>query len=263
MRVPVQGSEDKAADAEQPKPADRQQDPPLGQLPQDAEDEQLPPENDQAEDEQLPADDDQAEDDTVAPEDEIVSICARILAESGAYSVLHPGCGTGRHARYLAAAGFLVTAFDLAALSVRLVAARSAPEELSIRYLVADPSLPAPDIGQFDGLFAPNILHLFQYRQRRRILHLLTRNIRSGGVGVVTVVSNRDERYAQGREVERDTFEVFPGQAMHFYSEDELYYELDRHFRVAVIEDVIEVETDHLGIRREYAMLLACGIKRE
>ncbi len=256
MRVPVQGPADEPADTKQPEPADRRQDPPLGQPPERAEDEQLPAEKD-------PTEDPQVEADTVLPEDEILAACATILAESGAYSVLHPGCGTGRCARYLAAAGFLVTAFDIAQLSVRVAAARCVPEDLPIRYLVADPSLPAPDIGQFDGLFAPNILHLFQHPQRRRILRLLTRNLRPGGVGIITVISNRDQRYAQGREIERDTFEAFPGQLMHFYSEDELHYELDRYFRVSIIEEVTEVETDHLGNKFEYSMLLACGIKRD
>ncbi len=197
------------------------------------------------------------------PEDEVLAVVARVLARAGAYSILHPGCGTGRYSRFLAAAGFSVTAFDLMALAVRMAATRDVAADLAIRYLVDDPSLPTRDMGRFDGVFAPNILHLFEFRERQRVLRLLSKHLRPGGVAIVTVLSAHDERYGHGREIEPDTFEVLPGQLMHFYSEDELHYELQGHFHVALIEPATEVETDHLGTRREYAVLLACGVKRD
>ncbi len=197
------------------------------------------------------------------PEDEVLAAVTRVLTQAGAYSVLHPGCGTGRYSRYLAAAGFSVTAFDLMGLAVRMAATRDLRSDLTIRYLVDDPSLPTRDMGKFDGVFAPNILHLFAFRERQRVLRLLTKHLRPGGVAVVTVLSVHDERYGRGREVEPDTFELLPGQLMHFYSEDELHYELEHHFHVALIESATETETDHFGIKREYAVLLACGLKRD
>ncbi len=203
-----------------------------------------------------------AQQQTAELEDEILAAAQRILGQAGAYSILHPACGNGRYARHLAAAGFSVTAFDLLTLMVRGAATRAVSSNLTIRYLVDDPSLPARDMGEFDGVFAPDIIHLFEAHQRQRIIRLLCKRLRPGGVAIVTVLSDRDARYGRGREIEPGTFEVGPGLIMHFYSEEELHYELERYFQVSAIEAVTEVDTDHLGTKREYSVLLACGTKR-
>jgi SAM-dependent methyltransferase len=205
----------------------------------------------------------QARDDMAEPDgvDDLLAMVTRLLTQAGAYSVLHPGCGCGRYGRHLARAGFLVTAFDLTTVAVRAAASRNAVPDATIRYLVGDPSLPSRDIGQYDGLFAPNILHLFLTPDRHRLLRMLGRHLRLGGLAVITALSVNDARYGQGREVEHNTFEILPGQYIHFYSEEELHVELARHLRLSVIEPAIEIEVDHLGNRREYSVLLACGVK--
>lgn len=208
-------------------------------------------------------DESQAQVETAEPEadDEILTVVTRILAQAGAYSVLHPGCGNGRYSRHLAAAGFLVTAFDLTTLAIRAAASHKPAAEAAVRYLVGDPSLPSRDIGQYDGLFASNILQLFLTPDRHRLLRLMSKHLRPGGLAVVTTLSVNDPRYGQGREVEPNTFEILPGQVTHFYTEDELHSDLARHLRVSVIEPATETETDHQGIVREYSLLLACGTK--
>lgn len=199
----------------------------------------------------------------IAPEDELLDTVVHILSAAGAYSILHPGCGIGRWARRLADAGFQVTAFDLASAMVRCAAATARASNLAIKYLVDDPSLPTRETARYDGLFAPNLLHQLGSHERQRTLRLLSKCLRPGGVAVVTVLSTRDKLYGHGREVEPDTFEIVPGQTMHFFTEDELAYELERYFHVAFLDITREIETDHLGGRREYVVLVAGGIKRE
>lgn len=206
---------------------------------------------------------DEEQEPEVAPEDELLDTVVHILSTAGAYSVLHPGCGIGRWARRLADAGFQVTAFDLASAMVRGAAAAAQASNRAIKYLVDDPSLPTRQTARYDGLFAPNLLHQLGFRERQRTLRLLSKCLRPGGVAVVTVLSTRDKLYGHGREVEPDTFEIVPGQTMHFFTEDELAYELERYFHVAFLDITREIETDHLGGRREYVVLVAGGIKRE
>jgi SAM-dependent methyltransferase len=208
-------------------------------------------------DDQQPSEVDLVEPDS---DGDLLVMVTRLLTQAGAYSVLHPGCGNGRYGRHLANAGFRVTAFDLTTMAVRS-ASRQLLTDTTIRYLVGDPSLPSRDMGQYDGLFAPNILHLFLAPARHRLLRVLSRHLRVGGLAVITALSISDARYGQGREVELNTFEVLPGQVIHFFSEDELHFELARHFRVAAIESAVEIEIDHLGNRREYSVLLACGVR--
>ncbi len=239
MRVPVEGTED------------------------DIIDEGTPPVEDAEEPAAAAEDTDEEQEPEISPEDELLDTVVHILSTAGAYSVLHPGCGIGRWARQLADAGFQVTAFDLASAMVRGAAAAAQASNNAIRYLVDDPSLPTRQTARYDGLFAPDLLHQLGARERQRTLRLLSKCLRPGGVAVVTVLSTRDKLYGHGREVEPDTFEIVPGQTMHFFTEDELAYELERYFHVAFLDITREIETDHLGGRREYVVLVAGGIKRE
>ncbi len=195
-------------------------------------------------------------------EDQIIKLVAKILAQAGAYSILNPGCGHGHCARFLARSGFTVTAFDLPSRTVHLAQAHEDEATASLRYHVDDPGLPKRNLGLFDGLFAHSLLHSMTRNSRHRVLRLLSNYVRPGGVALFSVLSERDPRYGLGREIEPGTFEILPGQVLHFYTDDELAYELEAYFRISFMELVTEVEIDHQGNRREYAMILIGGVKK-
>jgi malonyl-CoA O-methyltransferase len=89
-------------------------------------------------------------------------------------AVLDLGCGTGRHALWLAAAGARVTAVDFSA--GMLAQARRKPEAETVRFVVHDLHEPLPfAAGSFDRVVSGLVLeHLRDldgfYREARRVL---------------------------------------------------------------------------------------------
>ena len=97
--------------------------------------------------------------------------------------------------------------------------------------------------------------------QRRALLRGFHRNLRQGGVLVISVLSADDERYGFGRQVEADTFEFAMGENLHFYNASELHEELSRYFNVARVEEMQEVQ-DLCGMGRQiYRLLVATALK--
>lgn len=96
------------------------------------------------------------------------------LGDVSGLSVLDLGCGTGRHALWLAAAGASVTAVDFS--EGMLAAARHKPGAEAVRFLVHDLHTPLPfEDGTFDrivsGLVLEHVSHLrLVFGEARRVL---------------------------------------------------------------------------------------------
>src|SRR5207249_372807 len=95
------------------------------------------------------------------------------------------GCGTGRHALWLAAAGANVTAVDFS--EGMLAEARQKPGAASIAFLVRDVQEPLPFMnGQFDLLISGLVLE--HIRDLRACFGEARRVVRSGGRAVVSAM---------------------------------------------------------------------------
>jgi malonyl-CoA O-methyltransferase len=128
--------------------------------------------------------------------------------------VLDLGCGTGRHALWLAAAGAVVTAVDFSA--GMLAEARRKPGAASVRFLVHDLADPLPfAVGEFalvvSGLVLEHLSDLGAFfRETRRVL-------RTGGRSVVSAMHPAMFlRGSQARFTDPDSGEVVqPGSFPH------------------------------------------------
>ncbi|MFO7946649.1 MAG: methyltransferase domain-containing protein [Armatimonadota bacterium] len=192
----------------------------------------------------------------------IVRLAIKILSQYGAYSVVHPACGQGDLSEKLADAGFDVTAFDFAAVSRRAQRRSRNMKRSLVRFVCDDPGLPRRNMGTFDGLIAPHVLSQMLASQRRRLLRNLARLLHSSGVAVLSALSTDDDRYGRGQEIEPDTFEIAPGQVLHFFTDEAFVRELDEFFDIFSLEHLVECETDHRGNTSEFAMMVAAGMKR-
>lgn len=96
-------------------------------------------------------------------------------------SVLVPGCGTGHDARAWAAAGFTVTAMDIAPSAIRLARERT-PAELASRleWRVGD-FLGDPPWRQFDWLFEHTLFCAIDPADRSAYVEAAARWVRPGG----------------------------------------------------------------------------------
>ncbi|MEI6503032.1 MAG: class I SAM-dependent methyltransferase [Armatimonadota bacterium] len=194
---------------------------------------------------------------------DVALFAAQVLRRTGAYSVLCPGCGRGESSAYLARRGFRVTAYDASRQAVARAGENAERAGVAVDVFVDDVVIPQRRLPLFDAVFAHNILHQVRSAQRRALLRGFHRNLRQGGVLVISVLSAEDERYGYGRQVEEDTFEFAMGENLHFYGAHELHEELGRFFEVARVEDLQEVHNVGGVGKQIYRLLVATALKMD
>lgn len=97
-------------------------------------------------------------------------------------TVLVPGCGHGHDARALAAAGFEVTAFDVAPAAIERARALAAAERTPVRFEAADFfELPAALRGPYDWLFEHTFFCAIDPARRAAYVRTVTELVRPGG----------------------------------------------------------------------------------
>lgn len=122
--------------------------------------------------------------------------------------VLDLGCGVGRHALYLAAEGFEVTAID--ASEAGIAYCRGAANEMRLHvdlHVGSMLDLPFPD-ASFDYLLTFNVIYHGAPDVVRRSIAEIARVIRPGGLLQATLLSKRNAGFGVGTEIAPDTFVV-------------------------------------------------------
>lgn len=156
-----------------------------------------------------------------------VSEFAEYLKQAGSKTVLDLGCGAGRHAIFLAKAGFQVTGLDVSETALTELHGRLAKAGLTNVSLVKHEMLELPFIDEyFDALVSTNVLHHGTGSEIKRALSELHRVIKRNGVAFVVTLSKKDFRYGQGKRLEPDTYLFTRGDEKgivhHFFSKEEL-----------------------------------------
>jgi len=153
--------------------------------------------------------------DWLAPEPWVIET-ARARHAAGARTALDLGCGVGRHALALAAAGFDTHALDAAPNGLAALSAAAGARGLAIaarRGLMT--ALPYPD-GAFDYVLAFNVIYHGDGEVVRRTIAEIARVLKPGGTYQGTMLSKRNAGFGRGREVAPDTFvEDTPGAGAH------------------------------------------------
>jgi malonyl-CoA O-methyltransferase len=138
------------------------------------------------------------------------------VGEVRGLDVLDLGCGTGRHAMWLSAAGAQVTALDFS--EGMLSEARNKPGAAAIKFLAHDLHLPLPFAAEFDVVVSSLVLeHL---RDLRAFFGEARRVLKPEGRALVTAMHPAMFlRGAQARFTDPDTGErVQPGSLPHSLS---------------------------------------------
>jgi SAM-dependent methyltransferase len=139
---------------------------------------------------------------------EAVSFIDRLIARlqpSAAAEVLDLGCGSGRHARRLAAHGLKVTGLDLSAESLALARERAAADAGSLRFVRQDMRQPFGDEA-FDHVFS--LFTSFGYfddpAEHLAVIRNMATSLRAGGGLVLDYLNVRHaERYLTSNEIIR------------------------------------------------------------
>jgi SAM-dependent methyltransferase len=143
--------------------------------------------------------------DWLDPEPEVRDVVP-VLKARGAIKALDLGCGVGRHALFLAEAGFAVEAIDGSPVGIaeagRTAAARGL--SLNLREAPAD-ALPFPE-GAFDYVLSWNVIYHGNQGDVGRRLAEIWRVLRPGGLYQGTMLPTRNSNYGLGRRIAPDTF---------------------------------------------------------
>lgn len=143
--------------------------------------------------------------DWLEPEPEVRDVVP-VLKARGAKTVLDLGCGVGRHALFLAEAGFAVEAIDGSPIGIaeadRSAAARGL--RLKLQEAPAD-ALPFGE-GTFDYVLSWNVIYHGNQGDVGRRLAEIWRVLRPGGLYQGTMLPTRNSNYGLGRRIAPDTF---------------------------------------------------------
>ncbi|GAB4194887.1 MAG: hypothetical protein OHK0024_34910 [Thalassobaculales bacterium] len=159
--------------------------------------------------------------------------------QRGIASVLDLGCGVGRHALALAAAGFTVTGLDGSPAGLAHAAAEAARQGRAVTWVHSGiHALPFPD-GAFDAVVAWNVIYHGTGAETELAAREIARVLRPGGLALLTLLSKRERRFGRGREIAPDTF-VIDGEAEKDHAHH--YLDLAGVARVMAGFHVIELE---------------------
>ena len=167
----------------------------------------------------------------------------RLFLERQISTVLIPGCGYGRNSRLFSAAGFTVTGIEISGEACKLAAAY----DPAMRLYYA--SFLEHDFGgsRYDAIYCFSVLHLFLADERQRFVAKCGQVLESQGAMYFTVISERDDYYGQGLEIEDQTFERSPGKRLHFFTEEDLRRQFEGFRMLQIGEIVDEVEHTQYG----------------
>lgn len=154
---------------------------------------------------------------------------ADLLAASGRRRVLDIGCGLGRHAVYLAARGFEVTAVDNAPAAISACQQNLSEAGLSAAVVHMEMTDLHSLEGEFDGAAAVMVIHHARRATLARIIDHITQKLAPAGLFVWETATPKHFHCGRGKEIEPGTW-VNPdhpeGPIPHHYATEEEVREL-------------------------------------
>ncbi|WP_119459002.1 class I SAM-dependent methyltransferase [Rhodospirillaceae bacterium SYSU D60014] len=141
------------------------------------------------------------------PEEDLRLLLPELRAR-GCRDALDLGCGVGRHALFLAEAGFAVEAIDGSPKGLTFAQAAAAERGLAVPFragLMTD--LPVPSCA-FDFVVAWNVIYHGASDVVERTIGEIFRVLRPGGLYLGTMLTKRNVNFGRGREVGRGTFVI-------------------------------------------------------
>jgi len=158
--------------------------------------------------------------DWLAPDPDVAAAVA-LLRGRGARSVLDLGCGVGRHACFLADAGFQVQAMDASASGLDFARRQAREHGLDIAFsdgLMTE--LPYAD-ASFDYVLSFNVIYHGDGGVVGRAINEIHRVLKPGGLFHGTMLSKRNHTYGVGKEIAPNTFVITGAEGdkihPHFY----------------------------------------------
>jgi ubiquinone/menaquinone biosynthesis C-methylase UbiE len=158
--------------------------------------------------------------------------------------ILDLGCGAGRHLVYLAKQGFDMWGMDISPTGLGYARRWLSQEALTAHVCIADMTRFCFADAAFDGLVSTYVIYHNRVEGIRQTISEITRVLKPGGRGMVTMISTRSGRCGHGTALEPGTYIPESGEDMgeiHHYSD---LAEIGREFSGLIVRKVELSEQD-------------------
>ena len=149
--------------------------------------------------------------------------------------ILIAGIGYGRNAKIFLENGIYVTGIEISETAIRLARTLNKLEIPIYHGSVAEMPF---DSKLYDGIFSYALIHLLNYRERKKFISDCYSQLKSGGYMFFSTIAKKDSLYAKGKPVSKDRFEVMKGAKLFFYDTESIKKEFEKYGLV----DFLEVE---------------------
>jgi SAM-dependent methyltransferase len=144
--------------------------------------------------------------------------------------ILVPGSGYGRNSKLFSTSGFDVTGIEISEEACALAREYDPATKLYNGSFLDDDFVQ----GQYEAIYCFNVLQLFLKTDRIRFVQKSAQRLSPKGLLFFTGISDQDDSFGQGKEVEENTFAVKPDKILHFFTMDDLKI----HFEGFVVLEV-------------------------
>ncbi len=147
--------------------------------------------------------------------------------------ILIPGIGYGRNAKIFSDNGFKVTGIEISKTAIDL-----AKNENGLDFEIHHGSVTdmPVDNNTYDGIFCYALIHLLNYRERRKFIQDCFNQLKPNGYLIFTVVSKKDSMYGNGKQLSKDRFEIMKGLQVFFYDSDSVTLEFEKYGLIEFLE---------------------------
>jgi SAM-dependent methyltransferase len=163
-----------------------------------------------------------------------------LFKKLGLKKILIPGFGYGRNAKIFNENGFKVTGIEISQTAIDLAYAHFGN---SIKVYHGSVSSMPFDQELYDGIFSYSLIHLLSEKERVKLIEDCYNQLKPNGYMVFVSISKMDNRYKQGIEVSKDTFEPWSGLTLYFYDADSIQSDFG-HYGLINAEVMSEPKTD-------------------
>ncbi|OMD39085.1 class I SAM-dependent methyltransferase [Paenibacillus odorifer] len=170
-----------------------------------------------------------------------------LFRKNNVRSVLVPGAGYGRNTKVFSNE-FETIGIELSGAALGL-AVEWDPACFFISGSVLDCNLET----KVDAIYCYDLLHLFLYEDRRRLVSNCLDQLHPGGLLYFTSFSDEDPNYGCGACLEPATYEYKEGKYAHFFSEADLKQHFE-HMEIIKTGTYIETLRDPQGSTRQYVL---------
>ncbi|MBF8982972.1 class I SAM-dependent methyltransferase [Lutibacter sp. B2] len=184
------------------------------------------------------------------PAEIVVQFIFRNFKRDGKIKVLDLGCGTGRHVYFMANENIDAYGVDISESGINYTKKLLQENGLQDNLKVSSVDQLPFDNNYFDGLISYGVLYYCKNEEIKKAVDEIYRVLKPTGKGLLFVRNEKDYRYGDGEEIEKNTFMIKEddeskcafnenGMIMHFFEKEELV-KLFSKFSSVQIDEIIE-----------------------